>query len=384
MNKKIKILFISHSSGLAGAERSLLLLLKYINRKLFEPIVILPRPGPFKKELDKLNIKTYFVHCPEWVRKRIDVPSFFYCSFTEIIALIKLVNIIIKEKIDLIYTNVMVLFSGAIISKITKIPHIWHIREFVPEEGGLRFFFSYKKLFYFVSYFSEALNTNSYSLAEHFKSFQPKAKLNVIYTPVEINDFKISEKLKVKGVSDKDFIIACIGSLQKRKAQDDAIKAISIAKKHIPNIKLLIVGEGTEKYKNYLKELTLNLNVKDKVIFVGFRKDISPILSKSKILLMPSWKEPYGRVVLEAMAFGIPVIGVNSGGTKEQIVDGITGFLVPPKNSEKIAERIIYLYKNPKIAKKISKNALEQVKKENNPKNYAKKIEKIILKTLFK
>jgi len=382
--KKIKILFISHSSTMFGAERSLLLLLKNIDRNRFEPIIILPRFGPLKEKIERLNIKTYEVKSPWWVsgRKRNVIWTILrlgYCIVREIISLSKLYKIIKKEKIDVIYTNTIVNFSGAIISCITQKPHIWHIREILPGNPDLHFFLPYKVLFKFISRFSNVVITNSCATADQFQSIIPNEKIRVIYNAVDLNEFKnILSFPNINGVKTTDYIVAVIGSLQRRKAQDDAIKAIKIVKEIIPNIKLLIVGEGSKKFKNYLKHLAFKLDVSDNVIFTGYRDDVPAILHRCNLLLVPSWNEPFGRVVIEAMAAGIPVIGADSGGVKEIVKDGVNGYLVPPKDPIKIAEKIIYLFYHPMLAKKMGNEGRKIVKEKFSIQNYVKNIEKVI------
>ncbi|MCK4830758.1 hypothetical protein KA005_84380, partial [bacterium] len=115
--RPIKVLFVSHNSGMWGAERSLLLLLINLNRDLFEPIVIFPGPGPLKEKIDNLNIKTYEVWSPWWVKLQVGEARFgrriIKEIIQEIIAVFRLCRIVSKEKVAVIYTNTIVKFSGA-------------------------------------------------------------------------------------------------------------------------------------------------------------------------------------------------------------------------------------------------------------------------------
>jgi len=382
--KKIKILFIFHSSAMLGAERSLLLLLKNIDRDYFDQIVVLPTSGPLKRKIEYLNIKTYKVRSPWWVnggeRNVIwTILRLGYNIIREVIALIRLYKIIKREKIDVIYTNTIVNFSGAIISRITQKPHIWHIREILPGNPDLHFFLPYKILFKFISRFSNVVITNSCATADQFQSTISNEKIKVIYNAVDLDEFKnVFSFPNINGIKTTDYVVAVIGSLQKRKAQDDAIKAIKIVKETIPNIKLLIVGEGNKKIKDYLKHLAFKLDVSDNVIFTGYRDDVPAILHHCNLLLVPSWSEPFGRVVIEAMAAGIPVIGADSGGVKEIVEDGLNGYLVSPKDPIKIAEKIIYLFHHPKLAKKMGNEGRKIVKEKFSIQNYVKDIEKVI------
>ena len=125
--------------------------------------------------------------------------------------------------------------------------------------------------------------------------------------------------------------------------------------------------------------LTSKLNISNNVVFTGYRNDVPQILHNCKVLVIPSWNEPFGRVVIEAMAAGIPVIGVNTGGPKEIIQDGISGYLIPPYNPSAIAEKIIYFYYHQSIGEKMGENGKKIVKKKYNIESYTKNIEKILL-----
>jgi len=385
LGEKIKVLFISHSSNIFGAEKSLLLLLKNINREHFEPIVVLPMSGPLKERVNTLKIKIYEVKSPWWIRSRkeknilLNISRLGQCIILEIIASCKIFKIVKQEKINIIYTNTIVNFSGAIVALITKVPHIWHIREIISKNPNLFSYFPNEILFNFIVKFSNKVIANSIATANQFKKSKSNKRIIVIYNAVDTENFKYKKVLINDKIKFSDWLVAVIGALQKRKGQDDVIHAIKIAKKNIPNIKLLIIGDvGDIEFKNYLKILTSKLNISNNVIFTGYRNDVPQILSNCKVLVMPSWNEPFGRVVIEAMAAGIPVIGVNAGGPKEIIQDGISGYLIPSCNPSAIAEKIIYLYHHQSIGKKMGENGKKIVKKKFNVKSHTKNIEKIL------
>ena len=146
----------------------------------------------------------------------------------------------------------------------------------------------------------------------------------------------------------------------------------------IPNIKLLVVGGGDNKYKDYLQNIVTSLKLDNRVLFLGFRNDVSLIIKKSNVILTTSLMEPFGNVTLEAMQYGVPIIGVNTGGTKEIITDGIDGFLVSPHSPEMIAEKLLLLYENPEIANKLALAGKKTIAQKFNLNNYIQAIEKII------
>lgn len=381
--RPIKVLFVSHSSLRYGAEKSLLLLLKNIDRKHFEPIVILPWPGPLKEKIDNLDIKIYEVWSPWWVKLHVGEARFgrriIKEIIQEIIAVFRLCRIVSKEKVAVIYTNTIVKFSGAITAIITKIPHLWHIREIIPDNPDLHSVLPHRLLFKFISRTSRTIIANSKATASQFQDINTKNKLRIIYNAQETNgSHKFNSLKSIDGVKSTDWIVAVVGTFQKRKAQDDAIRAVKIAEGAITNIKLLLIGDGQKEYKDYLKNLCSELNISDRIVFTGYRDDVPQILPHCKLLLMPSWNEPFGRVVIEAMVAGVPVIGANAGGLKEIIQEGTTGYLVPPKKPEEIAKKIIYLFHHPDLAKQMGNNGKKVVEERFSVQNYTRGIENII------
>jgi glycosyltransferase involved in cell wall biosynthesis len=384
MKRPVKILFISHSSKMAGAEKSLLLLLKHINRKLIEPVVVLPGHGPLKEELTYLRIKIYEIKSP-WLlvkRKNLIWPflNFVYCMVKGPIALYSIYNVIKQEKIDMVYSNTIVIFSGAIIAFITKKPHVWHIREIIHDNPELHSLLSNKMIFKLILRLSNNIIANSEATASQFQYLEQVEKIKVIYNAIDFDEFKgLSFFPNINGANQTDWLVAVVGTLQEGKAQDDAIRAVKIAKETIPNIRLLLIGEVHKAYMNYLKKVIVESDISDNVIFTGYRKDVPEILSYCKVLLMPSTVESFGRAAVEAMAAGIPVVGTNIGGIKEILQEGVTGFTVPPKSPMKIAEKIIYLFLHPEIATTIVVKAKMAAEEKFNINNYIQNIEKVLL-----
>ena len=153
-----------------------------------------------------------------------------------------------------------------------------------------------------------------------------------------------------------------IGRLSEQKAPQYFIQAIpAVLKKH-PHAKFLLVGDG-ELWNNTIK-LTEKLNVKKHVSFLGFRDDVPEILKILDIFILPSLWEGLGRSLTEAMYTARPVIATAVEGVPELIINEKTGFLVQPKDSTAIADRINELLSNPLNAKQMGNNARKKVVKD--------------------
>jgi L-malate glycosyltransferase len=114
-----------------------------------------------------------------------------------------------------------------------------------------------------------------------------------------------------------------------------------------PEIKLIIAGEG--ELEAELRQLVLDLKVSQHVVFAGYVADLQNLLYLMKIFVLPSIQEPFGLVCAEAMSLGKPIVGTNVGGIPEQVVHGVTGFIVPPGDPMALANSIDRLLTNPSL-----------------------------------
>ena len=139
-----------------------------------------------------------------------------------------------------------------------------------------------------------------------------------------------------------------------------------------PDTIFLIAGDGP--LREELQNLASQLGIQDKVLFMGFRQDIPAVLSVIDVFVAPSETEGLGLGILEAMAIGKPIVATSVGGIIEILKDGETGYLVPAKNSQELAKRVIYMLKNEEEARCLGIKAREESRKYDINSN-VKKIE---------
>ena len=291
----------------------------------------------------------------------------------------KLLWIIKHEKMDIVYTNTIVNLTGAFAASVSKKPHIWHIREILHGSSELHSLIPHKLLFRFVLKASQRVIANSNATAQQFQALNQHNKIQKIYNSVDFDELNTSIPFpRIKEVTKQDWLVAVVASLQKQKGQDVAIRAVEIVRETVPNIKLLLIGEGFDSYIHHLEKMVLELDISKNVLFLGYRNDVMKILPYCKVLLAPSCVESFGRSAIEAMAAGIPVIAANTGGLKEIIKDGVTGYLVPPKDHARMAEKIIELFCHPDKAKKMGETGREVARKEFSVERYAQDVTKVI------
>lgn len=106
------------------------------------------------------------------------------------------------------------------------------------------------------------------------------------------------------------------------------------------NLVFVVVGDapsGSEEFMKQLKQYAQISGIEDRVKFIAFRRDISPIMNALDTLVLASTEEPFGRVLIEAMSMGVPVVATNAGGVPEIITDQVNGFLYSPGNHAELA-----------------------------------------------
>lgn len=193
-----------------------------------------------------------------------------------------------------------------------------------------------------------------------------KGKTKVIPNAVPIPKF-------LNPCSVKTYDILFVGRLTKQKGVEILLKAIKILKnKYSKNLKIAIVGDG--ELKENLNNLTAELGVNREVEFLGVRKDVKELMVTSKIFVLPSRWEGFGLVIVEAMSNMLPVIATSVGGIPEIIEDGKDGILVPPEDSETLAQAINDLLENKELREKLSQAAYKKIREEFSIKKYSVQI----------
>ncbi len=149
-------------------------------------------------------------------------------------------------------------------------------------------------------------------------------------------------------------LIVCAARLEREKDVASLISAVKIMRETIPNVRCLVAGEGAE--RNALAAQIVALGLEDSVALLGFRADAPALMAAADVFVLPSLAEPFGLVLLEAMALGRPVIATRAGGPLEIVMDGETGFLVPPSSPAALAEALKRLITNPALARQMGEN----------------------------
>lgn len=348
MKKKV-VFYISALKG-GGAERTLVNIINNLNRDMFEvTLIVTSRINNEYMGLLSRDVKVKYVEC-----NRIR-----YC-------LLKIKRAVYEEEPDLIFSTIA---SNNIIMLLTRLlsfkktPVIVREASNRTESGNVSFI--NKLLTCFLYNF---IATKVIALSEGVKQdlisnfFIKKDKIQVIYNPIEVHKIKQLSEDKItdlKEIENHKRIIA-VGRLAIQKDFKTLIQAFSLVVKE-ENAKLYILGQGPE--RENLINLTKELGLEKRVIFLGFKKNPYKYMRISDIFVLSSLWEGFGHVIAEAMAVGIPVIATNcKSGPAEIITDNKNGTLVPVNDPKVMAEKIIELLKSVDQMEKYTINGCKRVK----------------------
>ncbi|MBI5180242.1 MAG: glycosyltransferase [Nitrospirae bacterium] len=278
--------------------------------------------------------------------------------------LFKLIKFIRRNKIDLIHSHL--LGSNVYCSIAGICCHVPVISTFHGTVDSNLYGRMLNLKFRLINAGSKYIVFVSENLKKYYLNFTPlsKQKSITIYNGVDFDRFLNIENRclrKELGYNDNEVLIGSIGNIRDAKGYDILLQAASVVIKTFPLCKFIIAGEGCgELYQNLLA-LRKMFGLEKYVTFLGFRHDIENMLNSIDLFVLPSITEGFSIAAVEAMAASKPVIATKCGGPEEIAIDGETGFLIPPKDPEALANGILNLLRNRRLAKKMGELGRKRV-----------------------
>src|ERR1019366_3290677 len=239
---------------------------------------------------------------------------------------------------DVVLTNTMTIPAFAIAARTLKIPHVWMIHEFGKRDHDLSFALGYRRTIRLIGRLSTKVICCSNAVRDELALFGiSETKLLTIYCATDTASVCESP---TKRKSYEQLRTIVVGRIAPSKGQLLALQGISEAREMGADVSIDFVGsEFDHEYVAMIRSLHV-----EGVRFIGYVDDPTPYYCRADVALMCSSDEAFGRVTVEAMKLGLPVIGLNSGGTNEIIVDGRSGYLIPPNDPSALAGKLRRLW----------------------------------------
>ena len=335
----MKVLYIDLESRLLGAELSLLGLLDHLDRDRVKPEVLLGQPGPLVDEIRQRDIPLHQLDLPQDLLRiprtlGLDALQKGLTSFKAIPAIATLTRAVRQIAPDLLHTNSMKAHVlGGVTGRLTGIPQVLHLRDIIT--GG-----PFRPL---VRHIAEHWARRTAVISRAVGEAMAIGSAQVVYNGIRLSDY---EGPREPGPQPTVGIVAQIA---RWKGQAEFIEAAARIHDERPEVHFQIIGkvafaENEMTYFEEIQQRGQDLGLADVLSFEGHVSPIAPRLRTLDVLVHASIEpEPFGRVIVEAMASGTPVVAADAGGPTDIIEHQRTGWLVSPRDTQALAEAVLHL-----------------------------------------
>lgn len=373
-----KVLHLRSSSGFHGPERQMLQLAKHIRGEGFqlEMLVLYRRQGAmsFMHPLIERARSHGLVADQLEEKVRLSPKAILYVA-----------QRLKRERFSLIHTHgYKANIIGGIAAKLAGVKSVATMHLHTETTHRLRLYriIDLLTLRFFPKVIAVSESMRQYLIAAGL----PPKRVMTVHNAIDIGIFTSNVSFHDKalrnqlGIGSDQNIISLIGRLTSQKGHRYFLESANRILEVLPETRFLIVGDGP--LREDLEGLSLSLGIAQAVRFLGYRQDVAALMSMSDVIVMPSLREGLPYVLLEALALARPVVGTRVGGIPEVIKHGETGFLVPPKDSERLTEAIIWVLRNPEEAASLGERGRELVSREFNVETMVRKIAAVYAEVL--
>ncbi len=334
-----RVLYVNQTAQVSGAERSLLAMIEAV-RPAVEPLLACP-PGELTEAARELGVATtpiagtlasFRLHPVHTARGLYEIGR----------SALQVRTAAGRLGPDLIHANTTRASLLAVLARRRAAPPIVaHIRDWAPE-GRLP-----RLVDGLVGRRADAVVANSTTVGDQFRDVPLRRPVQVIPNAVDLTRFDPAARdgaavRRELGIPPERVVLAVIGQLAPIKGQDDAIEILAGLTRAGCDAELLLVGSAkftapgasldNEEFERGLHRLAAERGVAERARFLGERGDVPDVLAATDLMLMPFWREGFGRVAIEAMALGVPVAAAAVGGPLDIVRRGVDGLLLPPRD----------------------------------------------------
>ncbi|MFQ5923492.1 MAG: glycosyltransferase family 4 protein [Anaerolineales bacterium] len=374
MNDPLRVLYVLNSAS-GGATQGIVEMLKGLTHSRYQAYIVIPNSasqGQLRR-FEKLAARTEVVPMSWWSRsaagplpwRTIAWGSGAMRTTFHARSVATLHRLIRQWGIHLVYTNTAVIFDGALAARMCGLPHLWHIKECIGRHGRVKFTLPDRALTRIISALSGRVIVMSRFIGEVFERHGLEDSLLLLPDAVNLHEYAGNlrgEELRRKlTVRDHHRLIGMVASLSSTWKQHQLfIQMAGLLAGRYPELRFVVFGREPKLHRNptynrpweyyqNLKREVQQRRLGDRFIWAGYWENIPQMMDALDILVHPCEIEPFGRIAIETMAAGRPVVGPDRGGIAETVRHRKTGLLVEAGNEHAFAEAVERLIQNKEL-----------------------------------
>ena len=367
LGTRMKLCLVSHSSAKGGGERSLLETVRVLKARGVECVVLLPRRGPLCDDLGRIPVQFAVLPYRWWTgpedgplwRRAARLTWNLMWSFPVALRMRSFGP-------DLIYTNTFTVPVGAFAAALLGRPHVWHIRELGYAHTRRVFDLGQRVTLSLMERLTALILANSECVAARYRPTFGADRVAVVHQAV------VPDRREVGPLSPKQgsFRGVAVGSISPNKRQEEAIEAVARLNREGRAVELLVIGRGDPVYERKLRDLSADLDMERRVTFLGEVPTAWPFIESADAVVHCSRYEAFGRVTVEGMLAGKPVIGARCAGTAELIRDGFNGRLYEMGDVTRLTAILRELIERPEERARLGTTARDWAEEHFNEDRY--------------
>ena len=354
----MKVLFVDQSGKLGGAELSLVDVASAFGS---DSSVALFEEGPFLSRLEAAGIDVQLLKNRSIESRKDHGLLQGLKTMMQALPLIQELTNLAKGY-DVIYANTQKAFIfGALAGLIAKRPVVYHLRDILSSDHFSQI--NIKVAVFMANHLSQIVIANSHATAQAFIQSGGKPDLvKVIYNGFDPEMYQSSPadraRLRQELHLEDKFVIGQFSRLSPWKGQHVLLDALAQCPESVVGVFVGAALFGEDDYAEKIKQQVADLGLSNRVHFLGFRSDIPQLMGACDVVAHTSTApEPFGRVIIEGMLCGKPVIAANAGGATELVTHRETGWMVEPGDSQQLAKTVIECFENQELRELIACNA---------------------------
>jgi glycosyltransferase involved in cell wall biosynthesis len=371
-----RILFLNHVARVSGAERSLLDILRHLDRARFVGIVAAPQGGELSALVEHADVPFHPLPLRR-IRKSLNPLQWTTDLLNIARVTTRLARLIRRQSIDLVHSNSSTAqLYGGMAARWCGVPCVWHNRDLV----------NLGPLGRWLGRSSSCVIAISECVRRQAEGYAGGArKVKTIYNGIDLSAMTCrGDRLRIReelGIPPRALAFGMIGQQVPWKRHRVFIETAALLAATLPDARFVIAGDDRfGDHRTYQAELLAHvteLGLDGKVLFTGYRPDIAPLLECLDVLIHPATREPLGRVILEAMAMDKPVVAVDACGPGEIIRNGVDGILTATGQPEELAAASLSLIQEPGLANRIGEAARRRVEERFNIRHSIREVEAV-------